>query len=87
MRGIHLLPAVRRRTSSKKFIRKITWFCAKPKFASRFSDHTCGLSGANESPFTVYAETMIWLSTVASAAMMSPSSPQVPPVKLVQRLL
>src|SRR5205823_14919291 len=77
------LVCVRRRSSSKKFSRKNTWFreirSSRPstgisatirlpsgarsklrKFASTFcSDHSRGLSAANESPLTLYAATMI----------------------------
>src|SRR6202521_1763978 len=78
-----------RRSSSEKFIRKVTWFCAfcasavsiginaamrlasgarptlsRPPAAvpSCFSDHIRGLSATKESPFAVYADTMMWLS-------------------------
>src|ERR1019366_2636072 len=84
--------AVRRRTSSKKFSRKITWLCVfcpsavstginatirlpsgagsafletVAVFPSCFSDHTRGLSATNESPFTVYAVTIMRLSKVS----------------------
>src|SRR5437870_5617848 len=36
----------------------------RPRFASRFSDHTRGFSATNESPFAVYAATMIRLSSL-----------------------